>query len=398
MRHSGHVKGTLSLRHRRWSAAVRRADNRKRPNLRWLWLTVLALSISGCAITPKGKQSLTAYVQASNEVVLAANRFLTDFADGAYIASELDRIANGPAPTGPEEEYPSEFVPIGKTDVVPTEFDQALASSRQALGAIREYNEALVALAEGRPVSQVKGEIVELGDSISALASLAGFAAPGIEQFASIGVIIIKLAQDAQYLEQLKSAVAQGRDPVDEILAVFEGQTESIYRLSVASAQTAQHDVRKMIARISVLMKSLLKRYYAPTDTTLFVEVTDFQLEVVLIGKRTQTIKAMPNLLQFDGEQFVYDQEAHNEMKVFMSILRENEAKYVEIAAKQNAYYDLMEKYVATLSEMRIALALVQQSLEAPVDLRGQVFRLLDSAFELRDAMSKFRRPSQNTL
>ena len=337
----------------------------------------MALSISGCAITPEGKRSLAAYVQASNEVEQAANRFLTDFADDAGIASELDRIANGPAPVEPEDEYPTEFVPVRKTDAPPTEFEQALARSRHALGAIREYNEALVALAEVRPVSEVKGQIEELGGSISALASLAGFAAPGIGQFASIGANIIKLAQDAHNLEQLKSAVAQGRGPVHEILDVFEGQTDSIYRLSVASAQTAQSDVRKAIKRISAPMESSLKRYGPPTDATLFAEVADFQLEVVLIGERTKTINAMPNPFQFDGEQFAYDQEAHTEMKVFMSILRVNDAKYVEIVAKQNAYYNLMEKYVAALSEVRNALALVQRSLEAPVDFRGQVFRLL---------------------
>ena len=398
MRHSGQVRGTLVLRDCMCSTGVQRADKRKHPLSRWLSLTAVALCVSGCAITPEAKRSLAAYVQASTEVEQAANLFLTDFADDARIASEFDRIANGPAPAKPDEEYPSEFVPASKADPPPTKFDQALADSRQALGVIREYNEALVALAEGRPVSEIKGQIEELGGSISASASLAGFMAPGISQFAAIGAEIIRLAQDARNLEQLKSAVAGGRGPIEKILDVFEGQTKSIYRLSVVGAIKAQVDLRQAIARTTAPMKSFLKRYGPPTDATLFAEVAGFQQEVERIGERTQTINAVPNPFQFDDTQSAYDQEAHTEMKVFMSVLRASDSKYREIVAKQNAYYDLMEKYVAALSEMRNGLALVQKSLENPVDFRGQISRLLQSAFALRDAMSEFRHPSQSTL
>ena len=398
MGYSRHVGTTLVLRDCMCLTEVKRANKPKRPFSRSLWLTVVALWVSGCAITPEAKRSLAAYVQASTEVEQAAHLFLTDFVNPARIELELNRIANGSVPVEPDEEYPSEFVPVTKADAPLTKFEQALADSRQALGVIREYNEALVALAEGRPISEIKGQIQELGGLISAFASLGGFAVPGIEQFAAIGTNIIKLAQDSHDLERLKTAVAKGQAPVEKILDVFKGQTESIYRLSVVKAQTSQVDLRKAMARIAASMKSLLKRYSPPSrDATSFAKVTDFQLEVVLIGERTRTAKAMPNPFPFDDAQPAYDQEAHTNLKVLMSVLRANDAKYGEIVAKQNAYFELMEKYVATLGEMRNALALVQQSLEAPVDLRGQISRLFHSAFELRDAMSELRHPPQST-
>ena len=395
MGYSKHARKTLALRNCRGFTGLQRANKPKRLSSPWLWLTVVTLCVSGCAISLESKKSLAAYVQASNEVEQAANLFLTDFADDTRVESEFDRIANGSVPVEFGEEYPSEFVAVSKAEDSPTEHEQALASSRQALGVISEYNKALVALAEGRSVSEIKGQIEEFGGSILTLTSMVGFAAPGIGQFAAIAANIIKLAQDAHNLEQLKSAVAQGRGPVEEILGVFERQTKPLYSRSVTRAKHAQINVRQEIARTAAPIKLFLKGYGPPTNAGLSDEVADFRREAVLIGERTRTTPAMRNTFQFDSTKADYDEEAHTQMKVFMSVLRANEAKYREIVAKQNAYYDLMEKYITALSEMRNALALVQQSLEAPVDFRGQIFRLLDSALELRDAMSEFRHPSQ---
>jgi hypothetical protein len=357
-------------------------------------LVSMVIICTGCAVTPETKQSLATYVQASHEVEEATKLFHADFADSVKLKTELDSVVNGPPPVKPEEDFPSEFKPPSAVPAVLTPAEKALASSRQALAVIREYNEALVALAEGRSKDEIKSQIKQFGESISTVAKLAGFAAPGIGQFAAIGAKVIQLAQDAENLQQLKEAVANGRGPVEEILAVFEAQTESLYRDSVTSAKPAQIEVRKEIARTARPIGTFLNRYSPPTDSILFNEVAGFQQEVVLIGERTRTIKAMPTPFPFDTTKPSYDQEAHSEMKVFMASLRISDAKYKAVVARQNAYYDLMERYVEALHQMRDALEALHRSLTAPVDLSTHVNGLLKSAFQLRDAMREFRNSS----
>jgi hypothetical protein len=92
-----------------------------------------------------------------------------------------------------------------------------------------------------------------------------------------------------------------------------------------------------------------------------------------------------------------YDMTAHNEMKIFMEVIRASAGKYTEVVAKQNAYYNMMEKYVALLRQTRQSLDLVRDSLSAPIDMQGEAQRLWGVAFELRNAMAVFRDASAGT-
>jgi hypothetical protein len=102
----------------------------------------------------------------------------------------------------------------------------------------------------------------------------------------------------------------------------------------------------------------------------------------------------LPNQFPFISGKPAYDNAAHANMKIFMQVLRANDAHYREIVAKQNAYYKLMEKYVALLRQTRRSLKVLADSLDAPIDIEREAYRLINVAFELRDAMAVFRNPS----
>ena len=112
-------------------------------NMLLLWAVVL----SGCAVTQETRQSLAGYVQAMEHVDQSANMFLTDFSDGRKVARELARIAGaGPAPAAPA--YPTKLELPGDPNDPQSADEKALYSTRQALAVVRQYNNALVALAE----------------------------------------------------------------------------------------------------------------------------------------------------------------------------------------------------------------------------------------------------------
>ena len=77
-----------------------------------------------------------------------------------------------------------------------------------------------------------------------------------------------------------------------------------------------------------------------------------------------------------------------------MQALRGSAQQYAALVARQNAYYELLGKYVALLRQTQAALDLVAASLARPVDLGVAVDRLFKTVFELRDSLAAYRHPA----
>ena len=355
-------------------------------------LACLIAIANGCVITGETKRSLAAYVQAMDQVEQSANEFLTDFSDGLKVQKELARVARAEKVEALPE-YPTTFVLPVDSNVPKTKTEKALAGSQQALVAIREYNYALVALAEGHSEGEVRERAMQLGGAIETLVTLTGSSIPGLSAITEVGSKIIKLAQDAKNREQLEQAVKEGREPIGVIMTALEKQTPEMYRLSVVGTKQGQTKLKDDIRRAAFALKTFIPRHGPPADSGLAGKMAAFQKELSNIGEGTRTRGAMPIPFPYTNGKPPYDRTAHVETMVFMEAIRTSGQKYAELVAKQNAYYYLMSKYVATLRQTWSSLDLVAASLTKPVDLRSEVDRLLKVAFELRDAMAEFRNP-----
>ena len=356
-------------------------------------LACVVLLAAGCAVTEETRRSLAGYAQAMGQVELSANEILTDFSNGRKVQEELKRVAGaeqGPAPP----EYPAKFVPPRDLSAPRGEADKALARARQALAVIRQYNDALVALAEGHSEQEVRARAMEFGGALETLVSIAGASIPGLGAFTAVGPKIIKLAEDAANRKQLEQAVKDGREPVGIILTALEAQTSPMYGLSVVGTKQGQEKLQDDIQRAALVLKASIARHGPPIDTKLAGEMAALQAQLGEIGAKTGVLSAMPIPLPYTNGKPAYNSRAHAEIKIFMYSMRAAAQQYVELAAKQNAYYNLMNKYVAALGQTRRSLDLVAESLAKPVDPRAEVDRLLKVAFELRDAMGAYRNPS----
>ncbi|CAB1080272.1 hypothetical protein JY97_05075 [Alkalispirochaeta odontotermitis] len=354
-----------------------------------LGLLVLAM---GCALTQATRQSLTTYTRAMDEVQESANFFLTDYANLVKFRKQLE--AGGDEKTArAKPEFPSEFILPQNPGAPTTKAEKAIQESREALEVIRQYNDALVALAEGRPEAEIKAQINQFGGALQTLASIGGTVVPGIEQFSDIATKIIKLAQDADNREQFKKAVKEGQKPVNNILTALEKQTSPIYRASVPRAKSRQDVAKDNIRLVGFEIKPFLADFSPPTDPGLSNEMAEFRAEIVAIGTRTKTIPPLPDTFPFQSGKPEYDNAAHANMNIFMQVLRVNDALYTQIVTRQNAYYNLMVKYVALLRQTRRSLTILSDSLDAPIDIEREAYRLINVAFELRDAIAVFRNP-----
>jgi hypothetical protein len=363
------------------------------PTQRGAAALLLTLAITGCALNQETRRSLGEYVQAMNEVEQSANLFVSDFADGLKVQKELQRVA-GAGPLPAPREYPDQFVSPANASQPTSDAERAVNGTRQALAVVRQYNDALVALAEGQSEQDVRTRTMEFGGSLQGLASIVGASIPGLSLLTDVGSKIIKLAQDARNREQLVFAVNEGRGPVGDILTVLEDQTPSMYRLSVVGTKQGQERLQDDIQRTASALRTLLSGHAAPSQPELGTKVSALQMQLGEIGAKTRMLPTMPLPLPFSGGKPVYDAATDAQAQIFVQSMRTNAQRYAELVAKQNAYHELLLKYVAALRQTRSSLDRVAESLSRPIDLRAEVGRLLKVAFDLRDAMAAYRNPA----
>ena len=168
-----------------------------------------------------------------------------------------------------------------------------------------------------------------------------------------------------------------GREPVGLILAALEAQTSSLYRLSVVATKQGQDKFQSDIRRVAEVLKKLLAAAGPPTATELVAKVAALQVQLDEIGAQTRTRGAMPIPFVFGPGKPAYDALAHAQAEVFVQAIRASADKYAELVARQNAYYELLKKYVATLRQTARALEFMEASLARPVDLRAEANQLL---------------------
>lgn len=361
--------------------------------MRIAWAGLLVLGMAGCAVTEQTRQSLSGYTVAMAQVEQSADMFLSDFSNGLKVQEELRRVGNAAAaPVVPP--YPTELQLPDDGAKPRSAAEESVRQTRQALAVVHAYNAALVALAEGRPESEIRQNLLGLGAELQTLASVAGVAFPPFAPFSAIGATLIKLAQDASNRRQLEQAVLEGREPVHTILEVLVQQTPSMYRLSVVGTQQAQDSLAEDIRRTAFAMKGLVARYGPPTDAAVMSRVAADQALLGAIGRGTNTLGAMPIPYAFTPGSPPYDAAADALTQVFIRSISASAQKYAELIAKQNAYHAMLLQYVALLRRTGEALDQLARSLTAPVDLGTEVVELLRTAFDLRDAMAAYRHPA----
>ncbi|MDM0075095.1 hypothetical protein QTH90_11925 [Variovorax sp. J2P1-59] len=360
--------------------------------MRVAWAALLILGAAGCAVTPQTKQSLSNYTLAMTQVEQSADMFLTDFSNGLKVQAELSRLGGAAPPPKPDFPQTLQLPDDGSTPPSPAE--ERIQQTRQALAVVHAYNQALVALAEGRPEGEIREGLLGLGAELQTLASVAGVAFPPFAPFVGIGAEIIQLAQDAANRKQFEQAVLKGRDPVHEILKTLAQQAPAMYRLSVVGTQQAQDRIRDETRRTASAMKGLVARSGPPTDPAVISSVAADQAVLSAIGRKTNTLAAMPVPYPYLAGKPPYDAATDRQTQIFIRSIAVSAQKNDELIAKQNAYHAMLVKYVELLKRTGEALDELARSLSAPVDLHAEISQLLRTAFALRDAMNEYRHPA----
>lgn len=365
-----------------WTARLRRAAA-------VMMVGAFCLLATGCAVSPQAKQSLSKYVQASDQVLQTAVDLVNDYESRVRAgAASAESSASAPVPA-----FPGRFVlKLVVGDRVLTEDELAIASTREALEVLREYNALLVALAEGRSEAELQQQAGAVGGALQQLASIGGFVIPGVASASQLLGKAAKLWQDAKNREQMVKLVADGKDTVTKIFLGMREQVPAFYSASVAETEGKQNVLLESIGRVVFHLDDLVKQHSAPVHPAVAVQMAELELQVAEVARKTRTRSKTP--FSYVAGKSLVDADVAAQAGVLVQSMRVHAQRKVELVAAQNAFYDALVKYVIALTAMETAFDKLSVSLNAPLDLRAEVRHLIGVGSGLRDAVTAFRRPN----
>lgn len=357
-------------------------------------MTGILLWLPGCAVSPQVRQSLTAYVSASEQVQQTAGNLLADYAKRSLARSASPQ----PVASKPAEEYPHKFDPTAvsaKPELNANE--RAIAETRLALAVIHDYDALLVALAEGRSEAEVQLQTGAFGGALKALAQIGGAVIPGIDAALGLAGKFIKLANVAANREELLRLVAESREPLRQILQGLEAETKGMYDTALGETNNKLLEIRLAIQAAASPLAKLCGLHAPPQEAAIVTKLATLEVQAAEVAKQTRTTAAVKIPFPFVAGRLPADAAAATQAEVFVQAMRIHAQRYAEQVAAQNAYYEVLVKYVAALDAMQAGFDTLAANLMAPVDMRSEIARLLSVGFELRDAVATYRNPTPAT-
>jgi hypothetical protein len=348
----------------------------------------IAAIMSGCAITQETKQSLLAYTTAMQQVQVSTDKFLIDYSSVADLRRQLEQTLASDAPNS----YPASYNPRLRSGTSIAGADTDIQARRSALAAVAAYNDALVALAEGQSEAAVSAHLKSFGGGIETVLGTIGITTAS--SFGAVLPLASKLAaliQDGLNKAEFTEALNLGQPIIEAILAQLESDTAHYYAASIVVTERERDKVKSELRGAVPALRRLAGQSSAPTEENPLIEVRKIERTLNSIGIRTDTSALMPESLPFDAGKPKLDLQALERIKVSMKAIESIAKQDAEIVAKQNAYYDLMDAYVATLRQTSASLLFVSNSLDKPIDFNTQAGLLLDTALNLRSAFDEYR-------
>ena len=126
-------------------------------------------------------------------------------------------------------------------------------------------------------------------------------------------------------------------------------------------------------------------------------KAAQLQAELGMIGRSTGTLEKMPLPFGYGSGLPPMDAGAWDEAEVFAQTMRAAAQRYAGVAVRQNAYHELLGRYVVAIREAGVSLSALAAILTAPVDLNNAAAQLFKVAFDLRDGVAAFRHPAPTT-
>jgi hypothetical protein len=354
---------------------------------------VLLVMMSGCAQLPV--EEVRRYSGAFEQVRGVTETLIEDF-DNARKEVNRQRVAVA-APR-----FPATFDP--NTFLVAAKRSEDVAARYAALDAVSKYNQALVALADGRGIESAKAAVGSVLGSAAVFLPQIGVAAPIV----SAVIVAVERARTqtefvrayrevthpdpacAQSTPSAKPGVvvggvanaAQCGPLIKAIFAILIADTTQYYDQHVTFALRRSDQIKQPGARtLSRSINTLTARYAPPAPGSPLAS------EYLTLAAEYQRITAQfdPTEPQsFRAGKETYDVDAQNELRGLIAGLREIGRQEQKIIDDLNTYHARLIDYVRLLEQTYAYLDAVGEALERPADVDALAGKVVELGSTLR--------------
>jgi hypothetical protein len=331
-----------------------------------LAIILLMCLFAGCVSVPTSE--FNSYLNSFNSAKSTAQDFILQ----AKVAAET--VANSPDnPARPNER-------VEKLNERRVALDTRLA----ALDLISEYNNILVALAEGSDPKAIEGQIEGFRDALSSfgfskLASLGSKASPYTAAIAEA----VRLIDDQIKKQKFKQAVEAGQKPIIGVLEILQEDADNIHEIEAQLIQLKRDLEETQLRKTQIRLKNLVATYQSSPDLDQIISRYEETLATLTDSPLAQNKinnpagAAMATAADLAILQSLLDNISH-------SILGFN-----RLTDAIKAHQKVTEEYKLSLASTASAL----QNLNAGIKMnqRAALVGFAEQALHLREALLKYQ-------
>lgn len=340
--------------------------------MRSIVAALLVAIVAACGTIPT--DALNAYVGAFNAAREASDDFFIQFGQ-TQAAAKAFIARHNPTPAAPFSPYPTSLTSSAAQGV-----DRDVEAMRLSFEVVAQYNNALVALADGKSVETVgaatEGLLTAVGNFIPVAGPVVGAAST-----------LARELEKARLREEFKAALAKGAPLVRQILAIIDENVDTNYANNVLLADNkrtllvadAIDKVRKLIG--------LSQLHVAPDD----LDAQQAQLDALLqpITQETNAPKAFP--LGYDPSMAPYTAATEAQVTALMEAIGRDVAAYETLNARLNGLAKAGREYKQLLQVVQASLSALEAADATPPNLNAQAAEILRLGFLIKTHVEEVR-------
>ncbi len=344
--------------------------------------SMLFMLVTACAGIPQ--QEMGIYIDAYAQARSATERVLTD------LIAAREKIETFKADKAAAE---NQAEPERRDYVPPTERpsgtgQDAIGTRLAALALVSQYNDILVAIAEGKRVETLQAKVQGATQAATQLLSLAGASLPGVGALTGLLQTIAGAVQKYEDRRAFAEAIKEGAPLVKEILHFFIKETPEIVKVHEGIWDAQGAILLGQANRVARTILSEAKQWGPPaagSNDEKRVKKIETRMTEQLTRIRRGEVK-----LDLTGANPITTQTL-SRLEANLGGLETAVAAYVENQKKSPALRALMNQYVGTLATTQLALDHISEALDRPVDFSQIAVELLESAIAIKQQYAVYK-------
>lgn len=358
-----------------------------------LGLLVVMFFLSACPSLPKAE--LTAYHDAVNAARSASLDLMVDAAAAKKRANERQAARRENLIRQSNHPYPSTFSP--KEVLGNSSEDPDFKTRTEAWETITRYNEALIALAEGKSPQQVKSSFQALTTNVVKLSTALGATVPPLGAATQLVSTFLELAEKARTRAEFVQAISKGEPIITTMIKRYLVEdTKNFYLARYVTTERTINAAKDTVFPLAMSIQKLAAEHQEPTNE-------DFRQRKRVIEKRLQEAlrqfgidKINPRLGQLSGssapEAPPYTELIHSQLEQQLASI-DSEVNVRKTAIEELLrYHSLLTTYVQLLNQVTTGLMRVRRKLEEPADIQRAAKEIFEVALQLRRDFDELRK------